>query len=599
MKIKSAALQNSLLFFLLLALGVWTFLPSFNLALFGDDWLAFVRYLYHLGPSPETPGRWNHLNYFLTPYGPQDIFMGLLQKAYGYQSSLYYLTSYLLRLAAALSLLPLVNYLTRSKLAAFFAVIFFLVTTTGLDTTNWVFNMPSYISIFFLNIFLYFYIKSRDQNKKLIILAAGLYYFAYILAPIRMHGILPFILSLEIFWLVKNRSLSSLKFSLLRLGIIFFTFVFINLTGQSSGAGSDWNQRFYGGVGLMLNMLGQGRFDFLFYPVVILGETVFPSILFNYERLSQSFWSLLLVASPILICFSLLLTFFSKDIPLFKKYAWKIIFPFLILWTALAIFVTLQNYSTFGFVPFFIFLNIGGYLLIIFLILLILFLKTPYSNALFVSFSWTIASYIAAWWSEPMQIYPSIHRYLIPAAVGISIFLATIICLGEGKKRVSLFILLSTLILIQMFSTRSYFNNLDNFRSQEISDKIWSAFPYIPEIGQGKELRLFYFEASPDNLSQAILHDVITFGFPTHIGLLYKYYLHYSPSNNVATNNTEELVSAVTDGRYLTAHGHKAEPIGIEYIYAFRLEGKSSLTDITAETREKLKSIIEQYKKNN
>src|ERR1035437_6763385 len=106
----------SIIFFIILTLiSLFTFYPTFSLNLFGDDWLAFFRYLQHLGP--KSPGAWNHLTYFLTPYGAQDIMMGLLQKIFDYNSTWYYLTNYCLRLGAALSLYPLVLYLTKSKLS--------------------------------------------------------------------------------------------------------------------------------------------------------------------------------------------------------------------------------------------------------------------------------------------------------------------------------------------------------------------------------------------------------------------------------------------------------------------------------------------------
>ncbi len=178
--------------FLIIFISFLTFRPSFNLALYGDDWLAFYRYLTHLGPGAIE--NWNHLTYFLTPYGAQDILMGSLRKIYGFNSVDYYTTSYLFRLFASFSLFPLVFYFTKSKLATFFSILFFSVTIIGLDTTTWVFNMPTYITVGLFNLTLYFFIKSREENHfKQIFFAVILYYFAYIITPIRMHGSLPFI----------------------------------------------------------------------------------------------------------------------------------------------------------------------------------------------------------------------------------------------------------------------------------------------------------------------------------------------------------------------------------------------------------------------
>ena len=154
--------KNYFIFFVVLV-NLFLFLPSFQLALFGDDWLTLWRYSIYLGP--KASGGWNHFTYLFTSYGPQDILMGLLQKVFGYQSIYYYLTSFILRLLAAFSLYPLIMYLTKNKLSAYFSITFFLVTTIGIETTNWVFNMPSYISIVFLNMKLKYEKKIINSRK--------------------------------------------------------------------------------------------------------------------------------------------------------------------------------------------------------------------------------------------------------------------------------------------------------------------------------------------------------------------------------------------------------------------------------------------------
>ncbi len=91
----------TILFLQLLAL--W---PSFNLALFGDDWLVFWRAISHIGVY--TPTNFNHLTYFLTPYGPQDLTMGFISSVFGYSALPYYIISFILRLIVAYLLLYVV-----------------------------------------------------------------------------------------------------------------------------------------------------------------------------------------------------------------------------------------------------------------------------------------------------------------------------------------------------------------------------------------------------------------------------------------------------------------------------------------------------------
>ena len=155
-----------------LVLSLFTLFPSFHLALFGDDWLVFYRYLKDLGP--ESSGPYNNFTFLFTPYGSFDVLMGFLRNFFGYDSTPYYIVSYIFRLIASISFYPIINYLTKNKLAAIFSMIFFSVTPIGLDTTNWVFNMPSYITIALFNLFLYFFFLSRKTGKSKLFLLSGL-----------------------------------------------------------------------------------------------------------------------------------------------------------------------------------------------------------------------------------------------------------------------------------------------------------------------------------------------------------------------------------------------------------------------------------------
>ena len=223
------------------------FLPSFNLALFGDDWLAFWRYLTHLGPTPRE--HWTHISYFLTPYGPQDITMGLLRKIFGFQGSYYHFISYVLRLLAAFSFYPIVFYLTKNKLATFFAMLFFSVTTTGIEATNWVFNMPTYVTIALFNLFLYFFIRAREREKYVFLfISLLLYYFAYIITPIRMHGSVPLIFLLEVFWVLQKKDQQAAKLACIRFILILLVFLIIKLSGQSLGPSNEPIERFNMGI---------------------------------------------------------------------------------------------------------------------------------------------------------------------------------------------------------------------------------------------------------------------------------------------------------------------------------------------------------------
>ncbi|HCB22856.1 hypothetical protein A3B42_05285 [Candidatus Daviesbacteria bacterium RIFCSPLOWO2_01_FULL_38_10] len=582
-----------LVFFIIFLISLLTFLPSFNLALFGDDWLAFFRYFQHVGP--KSPGAWNHLTYYLTPYGAQDILMGIMQKIFGFESSWYYLTSYVLRITAAFSFYPLVFYLTKSKIASVFAVLFFSITTIGLDATNWVFNMPSYITIALLNLCLYFFLKARgESNLFSLIISAILYYFAYVTTPIRMHGSLPFILLLEVFWVIQNRNFKTTKKSVIRFSVFLAIFLIIRYTGQSQGPPQEVAERFNLGIQTISMLLSQGRFDFLFYPIVMFGSMLVPDLTGlqgQINALRQLFP--LLITTILIFCLFVFLVMKNAGIFTYKLFFY-ILFS-LGLWGVLVALIYKGNLSFFNNTNQIFSLLIGGYTLILIGFLIIKYFKEKYiSQALFLGVSWSIISFFFAWWWVPTSIFPTTYRYLIVSAVGITIILATIISLGkERKQQIAIFATLCIILILHVFATRIYINNLLGTHGQEISKKIWSSIPHIQEIGRSKEPIIFYFEG--DGTNGGILHDVITFGFPPHMALLYNL-REEDGGLPVPMDDIRQLVSAVTDGKVFPAYGYPVKPISTDRIYAFYLLGKDNLVNITNEARNKLEQLKSEVK---
>lgn len=581
-----------------LLISLFALYPSFSLALLGDDWLAFFRYFQHLGP--RSPGAWNHLTYFLTPYGAQDIMMGLLQKTVGYDSTWYYLTSFVLRLGAAVSLYPLVYYLTKSKLGSLFAVLFFAVTVTGFDTTNWSSNMTTYVTIALFNLFLYYFLKSREINPiKFLPVAAILYYLAYVTTPIRMHGSMPFIFLLEAFWVIQERNAKTLKKAALRLAIILGVFLIIRYTGQSQGPTEEATQRFGLGIKAMSEMLQAGRFDFLFYPIIMFGNIIIPDFILPAVKITSKsvlFFSMLLPAFSIFLISGASIL---KDLSILKiKYIRQCLLSGII-WTAIVLIIYLNNPNFFNYFNDFsnvynsryIFsLLVGGYAIIVIIFPFLKYLhQKNNSNGLFLGLSWSMLSFFFAWWWVPNSIFPTTYRYLIVSAVGVSILLATIISLGkERKQQVSLFAALSIILILHIVATRIYIGNLLNSHSQAITEKIWSSIPKVNEIGKSKDPIIFYFEG--DGTNGEVLHDVITFGFPPRMAILYNL-REEDGGFPVPMDDIRQVVSAVTDGKAMTAYGYPVKPVPTDRIYAFRLQGQDNLINITDLARNKLEQI--------
>lgn len=581
-------LKNILISFsLIIVVSLIALSPTFSLNLLGDDWLAFFRYFQHLGP--ESPGQWNHLSYFLTPYGAQDIMMGFLQKTFDYNSGWYYFTSYLLRMAAAFSFYPLVYYLTKSKIAAFFAVLFFSITVIGFDTTNWSSNMTSYITVALLNLFMFFFFKSRTLGSfKFYAIAAVLFYLAYVTTPIRMHGSLAFIFLLELFWVLQKRNVKALKTAGLRFLILIVIFLVIRLTGQSMGPPQEPMERFLLGLKQDMQMLSVGKFDFAFYPILMFGSMLIPDFIGPSGQVI-AIRQILTVIFFTTIVFAGFVYFISKNIPKYNPRSFISLLAALGIWAILVILIYKGNQNYLNNKNHIFSLLIGGFAIIFTASLIIKNFKENISHPLFLGIIWSILSFFFAWWWAPTSIFPTTYRYFVVSAMGITILLSAIIALGkERKQQISLFAGVGLILFIQFVSLRIYINSLLNSHSQEANKKIWSAIPKVEEIGKSKNPIIFYFEG--DGTNGAVLHDVLTFGFPPRMAIFYNL-REEDGGIPVPLDDFRQVISAATDGKIMAAHGYPVQPIPIERIYAFHLQGRDNLINVTDQARKQLEQI--------
>ena len=557
------------------------------MALFGDDWLVIYRYVIDVGSI--SAGFAKHLHEYLSPYGPTQVFMGILKQLYNYNSTFYYITSYLLRLFAAFSLFPITFYLTRNKLSAFFAVLFFSVTTTGFDTTNWVFNMTTYLSIGFISLFLFFYLRSKEEGRRVFLVPAMiLLYLAYITTPIRMHATLPLLILLEVFWNLREKNLLFARNSLIRLALVIATVLFIRFTGHSFGQPAEAADRIREGVNTAKLFLSQGRYDFLAYPLASFGSIFIPDAILPFSGQVSSTKNLIInIVLPILLIFIIVARLLIKLTYGLKKSFFGILFALTIVWTIITIIFYRGNTSTFSSATYNSLLLIGGFILILGLMFLInCFKKKSISTLLVLSLSWILLSYLYAWFWRP-ELYLTTNRYLIVGAAGAAIFLSGLISLGKNKhNQIIIFIIFTPLLLMHIYSTRMYEYQLISFgHGQETFNKIWASMPYIPEISKKERVSVFYFLG--DGTNGGVLHDSITFGFPPHMALLY----NITDSNKVplALESWEEVISTVKDGKAFIRHyGTAKDPIPIDNVYVFKLEGRDRLIDITTQAREKL-----------
>lgn len=561
---------------IVITISVFVAYPSFKLALFGDDWQQIWNYFHYI----ETPNITNHLAYFVSGYGAFEMTTGILYGIFGHNYKMYYIFSYLYKLIAAFSVWPLIFYLTRSKLASFYGSLFLSVTLIGIESTNWVVNSPAYLSIANLSLFFFFFIKSREDLKPVTFgLAILFFYLAHIFAPLRMTGLLPFTFFMEAFMYIKSRKL---RLSFFRLFTIIIIFVIISGTSAAQGRSKnslleDASSILNSGLSKIATM-SQSRSDFLFYPVMTIGRLVIPYSV--KPQVPTLFFGLIIFLGTLIL-----------NIPKGRKIILTTTLS-LGIWSLISWIIYSINKSTL-LLQDAISLAIGGYFLIIGIILMIYNRSRLISTSLLLGVFWTIFSFIFTWIRAPETLHPTEHRYLTPAAVGIAIFFASIIGLGHRlRNRINLFLLIIPFIIINILTTRSFFTDVvENSHGAQTMNKIWSSFPYIPEIGKTEKTLVFYFDSTPGK--GPLKHHSLTFGFPYRIALMYN--IHDKDVNKslkrlpMVSNDWSDIVSAVSDGNSLARSGYPKEKVPVENVYSFYLTSENDLINTTSETRNKLR----------
>jgi len=126
------------------------------------------------------------------------------------------------------------------------------------------------------------------------------------------------------------------------------------------------------------------------------------------------------------------------------------------------------------------------------------------------------------------------------------------------------------------------------YHGQEISSKIWSTIPNMPQLENSTYPVVIYLEN--DGTNGPILYTSLGFGLDYHLVILYN--IRDLDKIPVMMDDWKNVVSAVTDGKsFAPYYYHSLNPVPIDNVYAFRLEGRDNLVDITNTARERLNEL--------
>ena len=572
--------------------------PSFCFALYGDDWLAF----WHLW-SNSDPVIGSHLypiRYFLTPYGPQDMNMGLLRMLFGYYSLPYYITSFIWRLSVSYALFFMTLKFFKNKTGALFAGIFFSVSVIGLEATDWVFNMTSYLGLLFYVIFFYFFCSSRQtRNVKVLLLSAFFLFLAIITVPIRMHGGVILLIFAEVIFLLLDQTSSNLRYTLFRISIFTLTIMIIKMIGTSLGDPNESVNRMMNGVTWIAYHLKLGQIEVLLYPIMTFGNMIFPQLTLSQSNLqlrvgADSFFPLSIVSFTV---FTLLLFLLTPKENKTKKTLFKIIFIGLIY--NIIVWLIFNNHTSGFSLPGFkqmpLAALLGGYITILLGSLVInkCFEKKYLSYSTIIIF-WPYAFFLFAWITlNTANPFPEYHRYLIMSSAGIGLIWAMLASLKINRK--ILIILFSLHLLIQIYSTYSYLGYIAQRRNRELSEKIWHEVESgLPAHFDGKKIYVVLFLTETQDMNY--FHGYFDFG--PRIALRDRIRGYGAP---IGISDYNQLVSAVTDGKMLKSNGHDERPISPDQTITFLISGQNidniRVQNMTEQTRKDLVIISEKYLK--
>lgn len=522
-------LKNLTILWLILGIPILSFLllkKTFNLALYGDDWLQ----LYNLWLSFDVykTSSFFDIKSYLGAYWPQYFFLGIVRHFFGYQAQAYFAISLILKILATFSLFFLVRELSKSQLAGFLATLIFIFSVAGLQTTDWVFNMNTYAGIFFLNLSIIFYLKMRAIKTLFSfhhLAFIAMFTLALGVVPVRMHGALPFLILTELFlyFFIDKKSILKIDRYLITRISLPILIMFLLVRVGSFGSGGDILPQIQSSLLYLQDMFSKGRYDILFYFFGIIGNLVIPDTL-NLGNVFSILVGILLIFFVILVA-----------------YHTRAAYRYLAISTILG-------------------------LLILICFLFLYWIRTPY------------------------LIIESTGRYMTMGALGFSILFASVlsIMLKNFISTKNGFILIITIFLlvswlaVNLKSGQIYLENLEINRNIELSNKTWGTLiKYVPKLDK-ENPNVFYFTSDNPTSTNMIL----IFGFGPRAALIYK--ITGWEKTPVPTENYKELLEMVKSGEPMKKiHGRAEEPIPLSRVYAFDLRG-GELVDITGLVRQRL-----------
>lgn len=481
-------------------------------------------------------------------YTTQYYFIGIQESFFGLDYYKYNLVAYTLKFLSTITVFPLFYIITKRKLIAAIGTLIYTYSFTSIAALYSVMTTINYLGVAFMNIFLWFYWYLAEKNRliwKLIIPTIACFYLALLFATERMYPLVLIVIIGEIFYMFTQKfSKISTTMGLKRLILLFSPVIALTIIKPSI---FNTSINFFAGMSRLLSQkISEGNWHLIFTPFAALGSMFLPKEYaprfgeINLDSLTDYLGFLLggplFIFGGITLILGLLLskkpgkfiiTTFAFLIPL-------MLFSFYMATHRLSIDLNLVDawgklrmYFDPGFVmpP----ALVGIFVLSLACALLIEWINMKTRNnlilALFIGTAFAFFFIFLTWLpSDMVLVFMGIHRYLTIPAIGISLFLATIVVLTFDKLRsikllkpisLTVFLLLFLMLAIYNQSIANYFaSELDSAgtRASEHIRMKGKLLSYIKKISES-EPSVFFFDESPDPSNSYFNETTVLAGF--------------------------------------------------------------------------------------
>lgn len=476
-----------------------------NVTIPDDDWLGILFY-----KSKLTTTLFN-------PYGLQHISFGKLYEMFGYNPSIFYSFSIILRSFAAISISLFVYYFTSNKWGALLSGILFSVSYIGFETTEVANNSNSYLAIILMLIFIKIFVTNFEKHNLSVYIIGSMLYLALILAaPIRVYMFPLWILSLwfsMLFQTKNDRKIVYLFIWPVLIGLLTLILVRLGTFGETSSVSNSFLNSFKNSFVIIFNSLINGEQKYIRFFATGISNIIIPdSVIGHFKKLQY---------------------------PEFYLGAF---------------YITLSGYYV-----------LRG----------ILSKSRTQLQTLIIAFlAWIPLFFLVAWlvWLGREPIIVSYRRYLTIPFSGFCVTVGLVFALLKNKKlqTITFSVLILMLICVHYFALSDYINLISKYRNNKLEKLLLNELKTnVTNLPTG--VSLFYFD---DQEHHEDMYNTFYLGFSTKLAVLYDIDISTTGTRPPHyTNSLTEIREAVQTGDPLVKHGFEATPLPMENIFAFRIEG--------------------------